>query len=140
VPGGQWAKPWDITLGLACVVAVFEKRVQVFCCGRPQLPCLVVRTLAHCLRTSLMIHTLQLPACRVPLIVHALLDVPASDNAAHTESAHMTNDTRILLLAAVPYVAGVATHVVNALHSHRVNERRWVCDRLQGCGPAQLKK
>lgn len=81
-----------------------------------------------------------LPACcRVPLIVHALLDVPASDKAAHTESAHVSNDTRILLLAALPYVAGVAMHVVNALHSHRVNERRWAVDGLQVSRPAQLK-
>lgn len=63
-------------------------------------------------------------ACRVPLIVHSLLDVPAAETAAYTESEHVASDTRILLLAAVPYVAGVATHVVNALHSHRVNERR----------------
>jgi hypothetical protein len=61
----------------------------------------------------------------VPLIVHSLLDAPAAERtAAHAESEGVTSDTRILLLAAVPYVAGVATHVVNALHSHRVNERR----------------
>lgn len=75
---------------------------------------------------------LHLLACRVPLIVHSLMDVPASDKTTHTEAAHVSNDTRILLLAAVPYVAGVATHVVNALHSHRVNERRWAFHRL-GC-------
>jgi hypothetical protein len=60
-------------------------------------------------------------SCRVPLIVHELLDVPTS-NAAQ-QSAQQTHT---MLLAAVPYVAGVATHVVNALHSHRVHERRWV--------------
>jgi hypothetical protein len=55
------------------------------------------------------------------------LDAPAAAEGAtaHTESELVANDTRILLLAAVPYVAGVATHVVNALHSHRVNERRY---------------
>jgi hypothetical protein len=59
--------------------------------------------------------------CRVPLIVHELLDVPTS-NAAQASA----QQTHTMLLAAVPYVAGVATHVVNALHSHRVHERRWV--------------
>lgn len=64
------------------------------------------------------------PACRVPLIVHSLLDVPVAEREAHSETEHVTNDTHILLLAAVPYVAGVAAHLVNAVHSHRVNERR----------------
>lgn len=57
--------------------------------------------------------------------MHSLLDVqPASDHAPHHESESVPNDTRIMLLAAVPYVAGVGTHLVNAMHSHRVHERR----------------
>lgn len=62
-------------------------------------------------------------SCRVPLIVHALLDAPAAASS-HPDGEYASNDTRILLLAAVPYLAGVATHIVNALHSHKLNERR----------------
>lgn len=67
--------------------------------------------------------------------MQSLLDVPAvGTTTIHGEGAsgeEPPSDTRILLLAAVPYIAGVATHVVNGMHSHRVHERRWVLSIVQ---------
>lgn len=122
LPSGQWGHILKGPLCMCCCHGLLQLGTN----GVKRMSCvswfpeLTVNT-SHSPTDPLLIMS---TACRVPLIVHSLLDVPAGERSAEVESEHVTNDTRILLLAAVPYVGGVAAHIVNALHSHKVNERR----------------
>lgn len=70
--------------------------------------------------------------------MHAMLEGPDLPHSSSSHSSHI--ESRVMLLAAVPYIAGVSTHVLNALHSNHAHERRYV-RQLQvaagaGAGPA----